>query len=293
MPAAGPCHAVSVPLPLQCKHAEVARSDCVAEYSVEQLPAPLDSSRACAALKATAYILPVCVRAGSAGSFHALFSGPRSDDNRALRPVFEGTFLSQRCASSDTPLRRRRIIAFDANEPPRPPATSRANWLADGKALLQALKHFSYNSGNLVWLEGSRRLVDGDGTILRGARTLLAISRGRAKVAHDSSCCHPSALLLPAANLLSVHSRDHAPSIDGARRSLTGAFTELTTALGVPSMLVGIGVQVLRGAAARLHGATTAPPPAGWLRMPSDRRLSLRHVLRRLAGGLLRECARR
>lgn len=108
--------------------------------------------------------------------------------------------------------------------------------MADGPARAAVWAATGQNSGNNVWNEGALDLLDGERTIVRSTRELLGNKTTPPQP--------PVAFVLPTANLLMPHSRRHETSLPASITGMTRAFTATVERLAVPTLLVGIGVQV-------------------------------------------------
>ncbi len=214
-----------------CRHPIVVaggRFDCETEYVVRH---PLET---CPALllspEATAFIAPVCARFDVGLEVLVELGGPTGGRPRLLS---HRSFLDQAFASSATIATRRQIVAFseELSEPVLPFVINAMQNASGRKAVWEATGN---NAGNKVWILGALGLLDAESTIVR--HPLAALQAG---------CCRPVAFLMPVANLLRPFTRgQQAHILRGKDWRLTASYRRLVQQLKVPTIILGIGVQV-------------------------------------------------
>ena len=214
-----------------CRHPIVVaggRFDCEIEYVVRD---PLETCQApLLSPEATAFIAPVCARFDVGLEVLVELSGPTGGRPRLLS---HRSFLDQAFASSATIATRRRIVAFseELSEPVLPFVIHPMHNASARKTVWDATGN---NAGNKLWILGALELLDAESTIVRHPSAVL-----------QADCCRPVAFLMPMANLLRPYTRgQQAHILIGKDRRLTSNYQRLAQRLNVPTIILGIGVQV-------------------------------------------------
>ena len=211
-----------------CRQLIVGASfDCMTEYSLAWLPPVCDVPRPPQA--DSGFIAPVCVRASDQVSVlisegrllaHDAFVDHVNASNANLRPRL---------------LFQRSLVAFGGGaDDMNWKGERRVQW-SDAKVRKDVWTVSGHNSGNLVWWQAARNMVDVKHAILRPGKSLVHL-RGQT-----------SALLIPTANLLMPHSRriqQKRTMLPAGIAAQTKQLKELVEKLDVPTMILGIGVQV-------------------------------------------------
>ena len=203
--------------------------DCESVYKLRE---PLDACPGLPLLspEATAFIAPVCARVGAGLELLVELGGSTGDRPRLLS---QRSFLKQDFAISAAIATRRRIVAFteELSELVLPPGI---NVMQNGSARKNVWSTTGNNAGNELWIMGALGLMDTESTIVRHPLALLQVD-----------CCRPVAFIMPMANLLRPYSRGQkAPILRGKDGRLTTYYTKVVEWLNVPTMIVGIGLQM-------------------------------------------------